>query len=179
MSNGFGKYRANVIDTFGKEVDEQMMYGNLIKKEKSIDISTNEEKEIVRRTDFNENLTYSRFFDECSRFWEKNMGPGYNLGFVEHTLGVANSIFNSQGYMFLNDVYELLGFEKTAAGQVVGWVKKPKSNKEHDTYIDFGLNSEFNKKNKRDFLSGKNPSVLLEFNVMGYILDEIPGIEEV
>lgn len=64
--------------------------------------------------------------------------------------------------VFLNEVYEMLGFEPTIAGQHVGWSLDSKYG---DHYISFGLD-----KFPEDlgYIKG---SILLDFNVDGEVLD--------
>lgn len=69
-----------------------------------------------------------------------------------------------KGHVFLNEVYDKLGIERTPEGQIVGWVYDKGSG-----YIDFGLDSP----ESDTFMSGKERSVWLDFNVDGPILDLI------
>ena len=71
--------------------------------------------------------------------------------------------------MFLNEVYDLLGIQRTKAGNIVGWIYDP-NNPEHagDNCIDFGIYDLYNK-DKRAFVNGYEKSILLDFNVDGNI----------
>ena len=80
---------------------------------------------------------------------------------------MANDIFHAKGHLFLNEVYDMLGYEDTPVGAVVGWVKG-----KGDDYIDFGLNDKTNKDVRR-FVNGKDNIILLDFNVSGVIWDQI------
>ena len=62
-------------------------------------------------------------------------------------------------HIVLNDVFEKLGFPKTAMGYLVGWIYREK-NPIGDNYIDFDINPR-----------GFNPNVVLDFNVDGNIID--------
>ena len=70
--------------------------------------------------------------------------------------------------MFLNEVYEQLGFEHTSAGAVVGWIYGGFG----DDYVDFGIFNE-SYKPARDFINGYNNAVVLDFNVDGVIYNQI------
>jgi hypothetical protein len=70
--------------------------------------------------------------------------------------------------VFLNQAYDLLGYEPTAAGQVVGWRKNPEEG-EGDNYISFGVWHEGVFKGTQ-WLNGDTDSILLDFNVDGPIL---------
>ena len=65
----------------------------------------------------------------------------------------------------------MLGIPVTKAGQVVGWIYDEK-NPVGDNYVDFGIFN-IHREPSRDFVNGREPSVLLDFNVDGNILDMI------
>jgi hypothetical protein len=73
----------------------------------------------------------------------------------------------SRGHVLLNDVYESLGFPRTSAGAVVGWVHG-----NGDNYVDFGV---FNPRSNsaRSFVNTNDPVILLDFNVDGVIYNMI------
>ena len=110
---------------------------------------------------------YARFFDEgCFPKWHNN--PEYNLMFLRQQQTYANDLLKTKGYVFLNDVYELLGIPKSKAGQVVGWIYDLE-NGDGDNYIDFGIY----KLGNGEFVNGNKSSILLDFNVDGMILDKV------
>lgn len=52
----------------------------------------------------------------------------------------ANDLLRVKGYMFLNDVYDILGFPRTSTGQLVGWMMangKGKLDDPRETVIEF------------------------------------------
>ena len=95
-----------------------------------------------------------------------------NLSFLKCQQKYANDLLVAHGYLFLNQVYEMLGIPKTKAGQVVGWIYD-KKNPQHDNYVDFGIYDLHNER-KRDFVNGYERSILLDFNVDGDILSRNP-----
>lgn len=109
---------------------------------------------------------YARFFDESSPYWHSD--PEYNLMFLRIKQENANARLKSQGYLFLNDVYAMLGIPRTKSGQLVGWVYDSE-NVNGDNYVDFGLYDE----NNRQFVNEFKRSILLDFNVDGLIFDKI------
>lgn len=64
-------------------------------------------------------------FDHNNPNWQSN--PEYNILFVKSQLNWLNEKLVAQGYLFLNEVYEALGFPKTREGQIVGWTEGPVS----------------------------------------------------
>lgn len=107
---------------------------------------------------------YTRYFDECSKEWCKD--ADYNKAFLITQQNSANDRLRAHGMLFLNEVYEMLGFEPTPEGSVVGWVWK----KDHEDFVDFGIYDPVNEGN-RMFVNGGNRYVLLDFNVDGVVFD--------
>ena len=91
--------------------------------------------------------------------------------FLKQQMNYANDVLKKRGYVFLNEVYEMLGIPKTKAGKIVGWIYDEK-NPIGDNFIDFGIYNENREKN-RDFVNGYERVILLDFNVDGDILDMI------
>lgn len=109
---------------------------------------------------------YARFFDESCSGWTND--AEMNLTYLRFQQQYANERLRAQGYLFLNDVYDMLGMARTKSGQVVGWVYDEK-NPMGDNYVDFDLYNEHN----REFINGMKKTILLDFNVDGIILDTI------
>ena len=110
---------------------------------------------------------YAKFFDESNPNWVSD--ASMNRAFIQMIQNQCNSKLQAQGYLFLNDVYDALGMEKTVVGQCVGWFYDPKD-PIGDNFVDFGI---FNTKIQKnvDFVNGFEKSILLDFNVDGNILD--------
>ena len=121
------------------------------------------------KTDYGMPNEYARLFDDGCEGWTKD--PEYNLTFLRTQERYANEVLRSKGYIFLNDVYEMLGIKRTKAGQVVGWVYD-KYNPIGDNYVDFGLTKDCNTETEIADMDG-NRFILLDFNVDGNILDRI------
>lgn len=170
IDKSFKEYRERVKDKFGEEVENQLRFNlfdnDISEQEKSADGDS--EKPKAEKKPF-EASDYARIFDEYNENWTKN--PEYNMVFLKQMRNIANDHLATFGHLFLNDVYKMLGFEPTKAGQVVGWVYD-KNNPKGDNYVDFGI---FNLDNPRvaAFASGYETSILLDFNVDGVIIDRI------
>ena len=65
----------------------------------------------------------------------------------------------------------MLGFDRTKAGQIIGWAYKP-DDPNYQNYVDFGIYN-VNRRSSRNFLEGYEAAIWLDFNVDGNILDEI------
>ena len=171
VDKSFKEYKQRVVDRFGEEVEKEIRYG--IKAEEIIETVTDEEgnETTVTETVKTMNPTlysdYARFFDEASPCWQND--PEYNLMFLRAQQQYANDLLRAKGRLFLNDVYDMLGIEKTKAGQVVGWVYD-RENPNGDNFVDFGI-YDMSKERVRAFVNGYETNILLDFNVDGNIWD--------
>lgn len=110
---------------------------------------------------------YARFFDETCPAWNKD--SECNLMFLLCVQGHANEKLKAQGYLYLNDVHDMLGLPRTKAGQIVGWIYK-ENNTDGDNYVDFGI---YKTEKNAKFVNGYENSILLDFNVDGPIIDKM------
>lgn len=174
IDKGFKEYRNRVVERFGEEVDKELKYNVKAQEIEETVIDKNGKEKTVKKTvkvaNPNEHSEYARFFDDGCTGWEKN--SEYNLAFLNSQQNYANDKLRAQGYLFLNEVYEMLGIPATKAGQVVGWIYNPDDPKSGDNYVDFGIYDIYNEK-CRDFVNGYERTILLDFNVDGYILDKV------
>jgi hypothetical protein len=174
VDQGFKDYRGRVIERFGKELDKELRYD--IKTKEIEETIVNEDgtaqtvKETVRTIDATKYSGYARCFDETCYGWERDSET--NLWFLMRQQDWANEKLKAQGYLFLNDVYKMLGMQPTATGQQVGWIYDEK-NPIGDNYIDFGIHDLYDKQ-KRLFVNGYEKSIWIDFNVDGCILDYLP-----
>ena len=171
LDKSYKTYRNRVAERFGDEVEKEIRYG--IKAEKVEKTVTDENgnevvvEEEVKVMDPNLYSDYARFFDEASPYWQKD--PEYNLMFLKAQQQYANDLLKARGRLFLNEVYEMLGIEKSKAGQIVGWVYDP-VNPVGDNFVDFGI-YDMSKERVRAFVNGYEPNILLDFNVDGNVWD--------
>ena len=173
VDKSFKEYKQRVVDRFGEEVEKEIRYG--IKAEEIVETVTDEEGNEVTITEkvntMNPTLysDYARFFDAGSVCWQND--PEYNLMFLRAQQQYANDLLRARGRLFLNEVYEMLGLEKSKAGQIVGWVYNyDGENPNGDNYVDFGI-YDMSKERVRAFVNGYETNILLDFNVDGNIWD--------
>lgn len=173
VDKSFKEYRARVVERFGEKLDKELRYN--IKSEETEEIVRNDDggEEVVKTSvevaDPNTYSEYARFFDDGCIGWSKD--PELNLTFLKQQQNYANDKLKRKGYLFLNDVYEMLGIQPTKAGQIVGWIYDEK-NPVGDNFVDFGI-YDINRPKNRDFVNGYERVILLDFNVDGNILDLI------
>lgn len=172
VDTSFKDYRKRVIERFGKDLDRELKYN--IKSKEVEETVTNEDgtETVVKKTievadDPNTYSTYARVFDETCPGWDKD--AEYNLMFLHQVQNHANDILKSRGHLYLNEVYDMIGFQRSKAGQVVGWVYDEK-NPVGDNFVDFGI-YELHRERARAFLNGYERSIILDFNVDGNILE--------
>lgn len=173
VDKSFKEYRGRVVERFGKELDRELRYNVKAKEvvETVVDEDGNVKEEVktVKAVDPNDISEFARFFDDGCRGWDKD--PEYNLTWLHSQQSLANNMLKTKGYLFLNEVYEMLGIPRTRAGQVVGWFYDEK-NPTGDNFVDFGI-FDATKPANRDFVNGYERTILLDFNVDGPILDMI------
>lgn len=169
IDKSFKDYRNRVVERFGKELDRELKYD--IKTKEVERTVTNEDgtettvKETVQVASIDKHSEYARFFDEWCLGWDKD--PEYNLTYLRNVQRMANDALEAKGHLFLNEVYDMLGIPRSKAGNIVGWVYD-RDDKYADNYIDFGI-YDVHDEQKRDFVNGRERSILLDFNVDGNI----------
>lgn len=164
----FNNYRSRVKDELGEEKDRQFYYGiteeTVKDKVKSKDGKTKTVTKKVEKTPDHLCSQYARFFDEANPNWDKS--PEQNMYFLKMVQNQMNDKLQARGHVFLNEVYDALGFDRSEAGQFVGWIRNRDNTamEASDGYIDFNI---FDGKNyaKRAFVNGDERSILLDFNV--------------
>lgn len=166
LDKTFNQYRERVVDELGKDKDDEFRYGTRVVEE--VTETADGKKKTVKKIKVadNEMSDYARFFDKFCSNWSPS--PEENMFFLKAQLGYMNNLLHSRGHVFLNDVYDALGLERTRAGAVVGWVLD-----NGDNYIDFGIFDDKKNDHVRDFVNGRENSILLDFNVDGVIFDKI------
>lgn len=184
LEHEYSKYRKNVIDNLGEDIDQQFRFGL---KDKEI-VSPELDKDGNVKTDKNGVVktikTKERVLDDpdlegysgYAVIFDKNHSTQFD---GDDETGMATSFYNreflikQQDYfnmllkyrpshtVFLNEVYQALGYKPTKPGQVVGWHYDP-DNPIGDNKIIF-VPIEFYDESYRA------KSVILDFNVDGNV----------
>lgn len=182
LDRGFNEYRKRVKDELGEE-KESLLHKGL--KATEIDIPSKDEE--GRDTTEKHPATvrtkkpiseYARLFGEgVTPNWDKS--PGYNLAFVKAIQKKANDILRMRasggsgvGILFLNEVYDWLGFERIAEGQEIGWIFDS-NNSTQQPFVDFGI-YDVNVERIEAFRYGEENSIWLDFNVDGLVRNYLP-----
>ena len=170
LSAAFEEYRKRVRDEYGEGLDKHFRYGTTYDELPVYDENgkKTKEKEQVEKTDTGMVMPTDdscRFFDSSNPNWDKN--PAFSMMWLRGQQNILNDILHTRGHVFLNEVYDALGFPHTPQGAVLGWIDG-----EGDNCIDFGLYDQ-NKENVRRFVNGVDNVIMLEFNHDGVIWDRI------
>lgn len=160
VSKAYEDYRDRVRDTYGEEVERDLYHATHTEKVK---VEGQKEKELVKFADPNKFSPYARIFEAGSPNWQKD--AELNRLFIQCQQKFANDLLQARGHIFLNEVYDMIGIDRSSAGAVVGWV----ISEEGDNYIDFGMFEAAN----AQFVNGFEPNIVLDFNVDGVIYDKI------
>ena len=167
VDRAFKDYRNRVVDRFGEELDKELRY-NLKTKEvkETVEDENGKKKTVKKNIKYMDSPMPSEFaviYDDGCAGWTKD--PEDNKFFLIQQQRYANERLKRRGYLSLNEVYELLGFPSTKAGQVVGWLYDCKDpNYKGDNFVDFGLYNVDYEPN-RDFVNGYERNIILDFNV--------------
>lgn len=171
IDKGFKEYRSRVVERFGTEMDKELRYN--IKAQEVTETVVNEdgtETEVTKTVNVVDPNCYSEYsivYDDGCKGWTKD--PELNKAFLIQQQNWANDLLKARGYLYLNEVYDMIGVPRTKAGQIVGWTYN-EAHPTGDNFVDFGIFDTCKPKNN-DFLNGYERSIILDFNVDGNILD--------
>jgi hypothetical protein len=159
VQKAYDDYRDRVREQLGAERELDIYHAVETKK-----ILDSDGKEVeVKVANPSKYSPYAKFFDEFSPHWQRD--SELNRIYIQVQQNYANHRLNATGHVFLNEVYDSLGINRSTAGAVVGWVKEG----DGDGYINFGIFEAMN----AAFINGHEQSILLDFNVDGVIYDKI------
>lgn len=163
----FDKYRKRVIEDYGEETDYDYLHGlktceRTVKDENGKKVKE-KYKEVV---DDELYMTLARFYDSSNLNYEEGSND-YNMIQLFNWQEECNRRLRAQGHLFLNEVYDILGFKRTSLGQKYGWIW------DGETKVDFGLLNGKSEATRRYKNGEEVEAILLYFNVTGPILDLI------
>ena len=160
LSESFNRYRQRIANSGGdgKQLDEIAMHGNPSENPEAMIEGLNR-----KISESKELGIYARRFDDRNPNWQDD--PERRMMFLRHVQAEANRRLRLQGHLFLNEVYDLLGFDRTIAGTYVGWVDDHGKGVVHfgpgyDRFIDY-----IHANDVRKF----SDHVMLDFNVDGVV----------
>lgn len=164
LDKTFGNYRAKVIDAFGVEKEKELYVATVAE-----DVTDPATGEVVSTFPVTSPLSmYGRWFRRGNKNWEPNGDS--NSSFLRAQQNFLNDKLRATGHLFLNDVYDALGFPRTSEGQLVGWLWKKHTG---DDYIDFGIFADSLGEGKKGFDENGDEQLFLDFNVDGVVYNQI------
>lgn len=177
LNQGYQNYRARVIEELGADKDRAFYLG-LREEQYTGEVEYDEEgksKKRVKKTRMiadpalEKGSIYSVIFDESTNQYRRG-DRLLNRAFLEGQQRYLNDLLMLRGHVFLNEMYERLGFPHTTEGAVVGWLLRstPDQLKEEgrDGYISFGLEDEVL---NGDSMRLQNDGFFIDPNVDGII----------
>ena len=148
LEAGFDRYRGNVIDRFGKEVDSELFHGikademeeaQKERRENQLIKAENKGKKLLKKK---QKRRYSHIndmiFDEYSDRWQRWWTPEQAWQYLTHIQDEMNDKLRINKHLFVNEVRDRLGLERIPSGQVEGWIL---TRNNPDSKVDFGLES--------------------------------------
>ena len=184
LLKSYNEYRKRVIADLGKEKDQEYLHG--LKKTKGVEIDPNTGEVVNVSNEYdqaNKSVSqYARWFDEgdwdeANKRWihrntkwcDDNFKNQKNLRSIERE---ANDKLVIDGFLFLNDVYRMLGLPLSIDGQIVGWTYNGENG---DHAVSFGVFDDDPRQLpvNHAFVDGKRNTALLDFNVDGPIINDL------
>lgn len=144
LERSYNAYRSRVRAKLGDEMEEKL-YKDIYKDDKEV-IDPKTGKVVSKKIDtphVKEDHEWNVIFDCGNTCWERD--AVMNFDFLMLQQDYLNEKLKRQGYLFLNDVYQLLGYttamlgeHKARASRILGWIYNPKDPK-RNCYVSFGL----------------------------------------
>lgn len=160
LSKSLDDYRNRVRTELGNEKENELYRG--ITTEKT---EVDGKKVKIKHVEGCGSSPYARIFSsQTSAEWHPN--AELNRNFIQCQQNYANHKLHANGHVMLNDVYDMLGLDRSSAGAVVGWVLDG----DGDNFIDFGMYQDLK---NADSIFGTGFEVFLDFNVDGVVYELI------
>lgn len=176
VNTAFNQYRGRVKDELGADMDRHFRFGTEMREVtvEEVDPETGKTKKVKKNVEvidegiLNKHSVYAVSFDAANPNWSPY--PEYNKTFLTILQAQLTDRLRIEGFLYLNDVLDALGFDKTLEGQVMGWIYNP-SDPTKACYVDLGI-SNCEEQHNRALLEGYEPSIILDFNVDSNVLSE-------
>ena len=141
LDNAYQEYRKRIIEKYGEDVDKELRYDGRQQKIEVVETDEEGKEKKVKKNAFvaGPGLSgYARYF-AYGETTAAEPSIDYNKMFLQGMQKTFNKMLKIKYVVWLNDVYEALGYKKTLAGQRVGWVYDPSSDDHGDNYIDLRI----------------------------------------
>lgn len=172
IDQGFKDYRGRVVERYGEETDRELRYGLCKEKIEEIVVDEDGKKKKVKReiavAESGATSDYARYF-AYGEAKAAEVNDDYNEFFLRGQQELANHMLRAKGFLFLNEVYEMLGITPSIPGQSVGWVYDKHAAEHGDNYINFRIQEVYRKRS--DEPGDYEKVLLIDPNVDGVILE--------
>lgn len=111
---------------------------------------------------------YEFDFNKGTAPLDATMNTEHNFCFLKAQQCTANDMLHARGHLFLNEVLDLLGMQRTSEGAVLGWL----DHGDGDGFVDFGF-SDYYTDDISDAMDGRAPNIHLNMNCDGVIFEKI------
>lgn len=162
VTKEYSKYRERVADRYGADEEYKIRY-NIVDEQNTEVVEENGKKKKVKvnkenAIDPTKYSIFSKVYDAAIPGWSKD--PEENLRTLKQIEQWANFKLQTEGVLILNDVYKAIGFEKTKAAHIAGWIYGVEGCPE---YVSFGI-FEPNNPSANRFVNGLEANIILDFN---------------
>lgn len=169
IDKSYKEYRSRVVERFGKDIDRELRYNIKAKEIEETVVNEKGKEKTVKKTVNTvmpgDASDYAKYFTNANPYWENS--EEYVEMFFRAQQNYANDLLRSNGYITLNQVYDMLGMKTNKAGMVVGWVYNPE-NAVGDNYVEFDVHPVHL---QRENGEGFDLAYIVDFNVDGNIYE--------
>lgn len=167
VDKAFDEYRERVRKELGDDKDQEFRRGVTTEEIEVAGKDGSVKKKTVKKLGTDDSM-YARYFGEGNQNWSEV--SDYNTAFLRLVQNWANDRLKARGHLFLSEVYDELGFDRTPASTQVGWLWSKGTG---DDFVDFGIWREEKMAEMHSFMSGQSDGIWLDFNVDGEIWRKI------
>lgn len=168
LDRAFKDYQGRVTEMVGPDKERELRFGSET-REVAVDTKNGTKIETITEHPTGHSAYAKLFSKDTSSSWSPQ--SEYNLVLLRAQQTYMNDQLQANGHLFLNEVYDVLGLERTAAGAVTGWVWNNKRG--GDNYVDFGVLNGEDFGAFHSFMTSKDGALWLDFNVDGIVYDLI------
>lgn len=159
-------YRDRVRESLGEDKERALWRDEKTELVPVLDDEGRETKSKTKKKSGGGHSPYARIWGRDTSS-EYDPRPEYNLAKLRSIQEWGTMMLNHKGHLFLNEIYDELGLDRSSAGAVVGWQAKKYGGL--DGFVDFGVLVQGEEVRFLDFMTGDEEHILLDFNVDGEI----------
>lgn len=164
------RYRSRIREEYGEEKELELWRDERTETRPVLDDEGRETKSTKKVKVGGGRSPYARIWGrDTSSEW--NPEPAYNVAKLRVVQEWGTLRIAQKGHLFLNEIFDELGIERTPEGAVVGWIAQKYAPKDMkvDGFVDFGVLDPDEASRFLDFVTGAEDHVMLDFNVDGEI----------